>query len=225
MSKKKTLLTILAVMLVCCIAVTGTLALLTAKSAQPVTNTFQAAGGGELVDSKDGSFVVLEHKVALDESKNDGSYVLTKDLTDPNKDGGDGNSYAVLPNTVVPKDPYVSIVKKTSAPAYLYVEIVNGLADTGLSYVVNSDNWTKLDGVTGNNGGQIYVYKNGTIVTDKTTGLEKINILKDDQVVVSDDLKLTGDTTVDLSFYSYLAQASVGTPTEAFNTCFPKTAA
>lgn len=218
MSKKKTLLTILAVVLVCCIAVTGTLAYLTAKTTIPVVNTFTAAGGGEIIKDT-GKFVVLEHKVT---SATDGNYTLTSELTDPNKEGGDGNTYAVLPATDVPKDPFVSITEKTSAPAYLYVEIVDGLGDNGLSYTVN-DCWMKLDGVTGNNGGQIYVYCNneGPVpVTDETSGLDCIYILSGNKIVVSNDLKLSGDTKVELKFFSYLAQASIGTPTEAFNTCF-----
>ena len=61
MSKKKTLLTILAVMLVCCIAVTGTLAVLFAKTSEPVVNTFTAAGDGKLVT---GDFTLKEHIAA-----------------------------------------------------------------------------------------------------------------------------------------------------------------
>ena len=73
MSKKKTLLTILAVMLVCCIAVTGTLAVLFAKTSEPVVNTFTATS--QLVT---GEFTLKEH---IAEQQKNGSYTLTEKTT------------------------------------------------------------------------------------------------------------------------------------------------
>ena len=67
MSKKKTLLTILAVMLVCCIAVVGTLAFLTETTDKAVVNTFTAAGGGKLIDELYVLCRRLAHKCAAAE--------------------------------------------------------------------------------------------------------------------------------------------------------------
>ena len=56
----------------------------------------------------------------------------------------------------------------------------------GLSYDM-ADCWAKLDGVTGKNGGAVYVYcdetKNPVIVTNETQGLDKIFILKNNIII------------------------------------------
>ena len=135
MSKKKTLLTILAVMLVCCIAVTGTLAVLFAKTSEPVVNTFTAAGDGKLFT---GEFTLKEH---IAEQQKNGSYTLTKETTNNTVTG---NHYDVLPRTDLPKDPFITITGKTNAPAYLYVEVVDGLP-AGMHYNMASC-WTRLEG-------------------------------------------------------------------------------
>ena len=209
MSKKKTLLTILAVMLVCCIAVAGTLAVLFAKTSEPVVNTFTAAGDGKLVT---GEFTLKEHIAA---KQTDGSYKLTEETTN---DTVKGNDYYVLPKTNLPKDPYITITGKTNAPAYLYVEVV-GKLPSGMHYAM-ADCWTKLEGVTGNNGGVIYVYNNGTPIDEKSTGLDNISIIKNDTITVDDVPGLAEGQKVSLSFYAYLGQASVGTPAQAYTACF-----
>ena len=207
MSKKKTLLTILAVMLVCCIAVAGTLAVLFAKTSEPVVNTFTATS--QLVN---GDFTLKEHIAA---KQNDGSYTLTDALTNNTVTG---NHYDVLPRTDLPKDPYITIIGKTNAPAYLYVEVVDGLP-SGMHYNMASC-WTRLEGVTGNNGGVIYVYNNGTPIDENSTGLENIAIIAGNTIKVDDVPGLAEGQKVSLSFYAYLGQASVGTPAEAYTACF-----
>ena len=207
MSKKKTLLTILAVMLVCCIAVTGTLAVLFAKTSEPVVNTFTATS--QLVN---GDFTLKEH---IAEQQKNGSYTLTEKTTN---DTVKGNHYDVLPRTNLPKDPYITITEKTNAPAYLYVEVVGELP-TGMHYDM-ADCWTKLDGVTGNHNGVIYVYNNGTPIDDESTGLENIAIIAGNTITVDDVPGLAEGQEVSLSFYAYLGQASVGTAAEAYTACF-----
>lgn len=210
MSKKKTLLTILAVVLVCCIAVAGTLAVLTKASTSPVKNTFIAAGGGELA-------VGLELKEHQANKATNGTYSLdtTTEVT--------GNDYKVLPRTDLPKDPFIRINQKTEVPSYLYVEVVDTLGDNGLSYDINSK-WIKLDGITGINGGAVYVYSEdgeaATIINDQNAPAGEVYILQNNTITVSDDLKLTGDTKIGLDFYGYLGQASVGDAAKAFTTCF-----
>ena len=207
MSKKKTLLTILAVMLVCCIAVTGTLAVLFAKTSEPVVNTFTATS--QLVN---GDFTLKEH---IAEQQKNGSYTLTEKTTN---DTVKGNHYDVLPRTNLPKDPYITITEKTNAPAYLYVEVV-GKLPAGMHYDM-ADCWTKLDGVTGNHNGVIYVYNDGTPIDEESTGLNNISIIKNDTITVDDVPGLTEGQEVSLSFYAYLGQASVGTAAEAYTACF-----
>lgn len=218
MSKKKTLLTILAVVLVCCIAVTGTLAYLTATSngGNAVVNTFTAAGGGNLIDPDDGDdsngkegFFLKEVKVEAND-KLEYSFVEGVEV--------DKNEYKAQPSTDLPKDPYVRIVGKTAVPAYLYVEVVDGLSGSGLGYTMASC-WTKLDGVTGSTyGGQIYVYNNGELVTD-STDLSQIHLLDGNKITVGDSVTI--DSEIALSFYGYLAQATAGADAAAaFNTCF-----
>ena len=207
MSKKKTLLTILAVMLVCCIAVTGTLAVLFAKTSEPVVNTFTATS--QLVT---GEFTLKEH---IAEQQKNGSYTLTEKTTN---DTVKGNHYDVLPRTNLPKDPYITITEKTNAPAYLYVEVVGELP-TGMHYNMASC-WTELEGVTGNHNGVIYVYNNGTPIDDKSTGLENIAIIDGNTITVDDVPGLAEGQKVSLSFYAYLGQASVGTAAEAYTACF-----
>ncbi len=220
MSKKKTLLTILAVVLVCCIAVAGTLAFLTERVETPVVNTFTAAGGGRLIDPDDNDpsdgvegFYLKESEVKQNDN---GSYSFK--LENGNKIEVDKNSYKVVPSTNLPKDPYVRIVGKTEVPAYLYVEVVDGLEGTGLSYTMASS-WTKLDGIKGTHGGQIYVYNNGELVTN-TTNLAQIQLLAGDEIVVNDTLTIAENTSVNLQFYGYLAQATAGDAATAFTTCF-----
>lgn len=207
MSKKKTLLTILAVMLVCCIAVTGTLAFLTSESAA-VTNTF--IGGDPNLAQE---FDLYEHKAI---PQDNGSYALdsTTEVT--------SNSYTVIPSTDLPKDPTISITNKSSVPAYLYVEVVDGLGtNSGLSYAVDSTYWTKLDNVDGAKGGTVYYYsvvENG--IVNNTNAPSTVPVLEDNKVSVGDTVSI-GDGGIKLEFYGYLAQASAGdSPAAAYTACF-----
>lgn len=217
MSKKKTLLTILAVMLVCCIAVVGTLAFLTEETDEAVVNTFTAAGGGKLIED-DGSFDLKEHEAVR---QDDGSYEL-------NTTEVQANDYSVVPSTDLPKDPFVRILKKTEVPAYLYVEVVDGLANSGLSYTM-ADCWAKLDGVTGKNSGAVYVYCDATtkapVIVTNETDLSSIAVLSGNIVKVDDSISITAENGIQLKFYGYLAQASAGAPADAFNICFNNTEA
>ncbi len=225
MSKKKTLLTILAVVLVCCIAVAGTLAVLSmSTSNNPVINTFTATSS-LIEDEDEGGSFTLKENVAV--RNDDGSYSLKEDVFTGDKDKNGnvitGNAYKALPNTEIPKNPFITITGKTDAPAYLYVEVIDGLNNTGLSYTMNNC-WTEVTGVTAPNGGKIYVYTvdgEPAVLSDKTDPetLKNIVILNDNKVTVADKITNLGSNgdVVSLAFVAYLGQASVGTPTEAFN--------
>ena len=115
-----------------------------------------------------------------------------------------------------------SIKKQTKIEAYLYVEIINNLGENGLSYSL-TDDWVALVGVKGDNGGDVYVYSGGTNAAKKITkdfNQNPIKILKNDQITVSNDNK-SSLGTVNVSFYGYLAQASLAsTAKDVFTQCF-----
>lgn len=215
MCKKKILFTICSMALICATSIAGTLAFLTNKTDDPVVNTFTAAGGGKLIESTadGGSFVLAEHAAIADDL---GNYTLgTNTVT--------ANNYAVLPGVDLPKDPFITITGKTSAPAYLYVEVVDGISDNdALSFEIDAS-WTELNGVVGPQGGKVYVYSNDgapVIVTD-ATNLDSLNIIKDKTVKVANNEIVIADEGINLKFYGYLAQASAGTSAESvYTTCF-----
>lgn len=185
MTKKKVILSICALVLVCVISVSGTLAYLTARS-DSVTNTFTATG------------TKLAEEFTLDESKANpdktlGAYVLNEE------ERVQRNEYAVLPGTTVAKDPTIHIGGRTDVPAYLYVEVLDRTSQ-GITYSL-SKNWQVLDGVMGYNGGTVYVY-----IGEPTDG--DVYILDDNQVSVAPNFDSQGG--IELTFYAYMAQASLG---------------
>lgn len=233
MNKKRIILTVLALILVCAMSIMGTVAYLTSKT-ETVTNTFVAAGGpGPFVDVVDGvqQFKLLEYEVTQSTS---GKYTQsTNEVT--------ANSYTVQQGTTIPKQAFVKLSRTASiimedgvetgtiapAPAYLYIEVVDDLEEA-YSWSVDPANWTKIDNLTGPNGGEVYLYTGSyadeahvlTVVSANTADT-KIDIITDDQITVA-DVALSDDTFT-LEFYAYLAQASVGSsddPAEVFAACF-----
>lgn len=158
-------------------------------------------------------FSLQEHKAV---QKPDGTYVL--DLA---VEPVTANSYHVLPGVAIPKDPYFTLNKQTKIEAYLYVEIINNLGSKGLSYSLTND-WVAL-GVKGDNGGDVYVYSGGTNAAKKITkdfNNDELYILKDNKITVSSENK-SDLGTVNVSFYGYLAQASLAsTAIDVFTQCF-----
>ena len=122
---KKTLTIVMAMVLVAAVAITGTLAYMSAQ-ADPVTNTF-----------KFGNMVIT-----LDESKVDeDGRIIT----------GEGaarvveNEYKVAPGATVEKDPTVH-VQQGSEKCYVYVSVQNNMLINGkevASYTPNAG-WTKI---------------------------------------------------------------------------------
>jgi len=131
------------------------------------------------------------------EREDDGTYTLT--TADPVT----ANSYKLMPGVDVPKDPYITVTGKTELPGWLFVEIVES-ADfpETVTYTVDS-NWTAIEGLTGENGGQIYVY-NTVLDSSNTTDSTQFSILKDNILTVSDQLER--ETTANLTFFGYLCQ-------------------
>ena len=160
------------------------------------------------------TITLTEHTVS---KKSDGSYTLTDAIEADGK-----NEYLVLPGVDIPKDPAITITEKSAIPAYLYVEIKEstGFPST-VTYKVTGD-WTKLTGVTGKNGGVVYVYKEALTSTPESP----IFVLDNNQLVVSE---YYAGETFDLTFYGFMAQAvdaqaiDLNKAAEIYNECFMKT--
>ena len=196
--KKKTLTIAIALVLVVALAVGATWAYLTAQSG-PVVNTFTV---GKLFD-QGGALTLKEHEYSYK--------VNTEEVT--------GNEYNLLPGTKIEKDPFVKVTGlKAGASCYLYVEVVASDAKNGLKYSV-ADTWELLAGVTGKNGGAVYVYKtnDGNRVTADVTAT---SILASNLVEVN-DFDVNSDATASLTFYGYLCQsAGFADAAAAFAECF-----
>lgn len=240
MNKKRVALVVLAMILVCGLSVAGTVAYLKANTAV-VTNTFIAAGkGGPFVDDDDEGkqmFELLEYKVTQATS---GAYTKTEKEVDE-------NNYNVMPGTTIPKHPFVKLSRTgvrtitdseggvttenyDPAPAKLFIEVCANelLTKDGSVYTWSIDSaWTKLEGVTGPNGGVVYVYgsDNGTVLT-KVDADTKYDILTDDKITVDANAtaeQIGKDKAIEMKFYAYLSQASVGDtedPADVFTACF-----
>lgn len=187
---KKVVLWLLAVALLC-----GLCGLVYAKYIQQET-----LPGTVNVQANLGQITLLEHKAVRED---DGSYSLDPSETVTS------NSYDLLPGLDIPKDPYVTVSNKTPIGAYVYVEVVSSLTGSAVTYEVDSS-WLLLDGVTGVNGGAVYVYTGGTgnalsVTTDFTA-----NILNNNTVTVGQEL-LNGTTTnLGLTFHASMKQAVEG---------------
>lgn len=117
-SGKKLTMVLVAIILVMCCTIGGTLAYLTAKS-DPVTNTFTV--GNITIELK-------EHELGADGE-------LTTTVTDK-------NTYKIIPGATQPKDPFVT-VKSGSEKCYVYVCIENQLG-TNLTYDIDTADWTPV---------------------------------------------------------------------------------
>lgn len=226
MNKKKVLLSVLALILVCAMTIVGTVAYMK-NSTGAVTNTFIAAGGGKLADG----MTLTEHLVAAD-ANGDYFYVDKTDATqeaatDADKVVVQKNSYTVMPGMTLPKDPTITITGKTAAPAYLILEVINELPaaynvplESAWKAIMNGESH-----VTGNHGGKLYVY-NDAVNTE--TGDKTYGIIVNNEITVSNEENVDLNTeSKKLEFYAYLAQANAGgegTPLSAYNACFPAAA-
>ena len=184
---------VLAFVLVVGASVAGTLAWLTAQT-PTVTNTFTSA---ELF-SDNGSFTLWEHKAEDDDG--DGVYTLD------NSTKVTSNSYSILPGVNIPKDPTVDVVG-LEEHAYLYIKVTSTLP-TGLTYSIDSANWTALSDYDG-----VYVYSGSNAennIVKATNAAPKTftaTILTDNQIVVADSYSGTSDD-IKLSFDAYMVQAT-----------------
>lgn len=105
---------------------------------------------------------------------------------------GDTFTYPLIPGTTVQVKPVITITEKTDIPSFLYVEVC---ASPGLTFTAENDQWIWLDGLTGLNGGLVYVY-NG----DLSGASSEI------QVEASITAPRTPSAGEQFTFYSYLLQ-------------------
>ena len=193
----KVLSLVLAFVLVIGASVAGTLAWLQAKS-NTVSNTFTSA---ELFANPASDFTLWEHKA--EDTDGDGAYTLNASSEVTN------NTYDILPGVNIPKNPTVDVVN-LEEHAYLYIKVTNDTltAIDGLSYSIDTANWTALTGYDG-----VYVYSGrnaeGNIIkaTDVAKKTFTATILTNNQIVVADNYAGTSDN-ISLSFEAYMVQAT-----------------
>lgn len=230
MNKKKFLLAILALMLVCSLSVAGTLAYLTASQngAQTVVNTFVAAGGGELISGtttesapveglQDGFFLVetaVEYTNGAYAFVNAGNKVIT-------------NTYdKVVPNMTIPKDPELTVDVADGADVYIFVKIIDTTAGN-LTYTRDTV-WKEVTGLPEG----VYVYNNEIVTGGTGVELDDIAVLANEQVVAINagsenkqftdvDSQTAGLQLGELKFEAYVCQAGgFADAVVAYNTCF-----
>lgn len=204
MLRKKFLLSVLAIALVCAISVCGTLAYLT-DTTDEVRNTFTV---GDIFnpDDEDSGISLYEHKPI---KGNDGAYTLDPDTTVTSADYD-----SVLPGDTLPKDPTVEVTE-LYADAYVFVEVVDETQDT-LTFTIDSA-WTDLN-VKGAHGGKIYAADKVSGSTEGSTWSS--SVLSDDTVSISESAQ-PGSDLGSLSFYGYICQAQgFDTAAAAWSACF-----
>ena len=155
----------------------------------------------------------LADKVAVLESEperqKDGTYLLNDDSEVSESE------FVLMPGVDAARHPFVRIEKKSGVPSYVYVEVVSML-DEKVSFTLIED-WEKLEGVTGQNGGEVYAYKD-TVASEGEEDIE-LFLLEDDVVTVSHTYIAEGEAETNLSFYPYMAKAEEGKTAEE---CFDK---
>ncbi len=146
------------------------------------------------------SIEIVEHNI---DRKPSGEIVLdtTKERTH--------NEYPLMPGVDVAKDPFVRVTGFSGADSWLYVEVLKS-ADFPSTVTFEIDSgWTKLSGVTGPQGGEVYYKALGASDAGDVTA----NILKDQKLIVSD--QLARGTRATLTFNAYIAQKSAADSTAA----------
>lgn len=139
--KKKIALMATSLVLVVAMAVGGTLAWLT-DDTETVTNSFSV---GSVTISLDEA-QVNEYGVPADAEGNPVDYASAARVT--------ANEYKLIPSHTYTKDPYVHVAQG-SEPCYLYVKVVDGIAEiedaTTIADQMTTNGWKTL-------GGNIYYY-------------------------------------------------------------------
>ena len=186
---KKTLITILATVLVCCCMIGGTLAWLLDQT-QTVTNTFTVGNV---------NIQLTEDNYA------DPSNPL--DATDTAKD----QSFKMIPGSKIDKKAEVTVLAGSEA-CYVYVKIAENDTGNVIDWTI-ADGWTALDGVTG-----VYYRTQGDLSSDGSVDAT-YSVFKDDQVTVSGDLLQSDTSNPTIAITAYAIQsANTGTAKDAWTT-------
>lgn len=163
---KKTLMIMLALVLVIAMSVTGTLAYLTSTT-EVVTN----------------SFTVGKVKITLDEAKVNEYGVVDATATNRVTE----NTYKLIPGHSYTKDPTVH-VEAGSEVSYLFVKVTNGIEDIEAATTIADQmqkNWTLVNAEEG-------IYRYNTTVTPGDYKVFESFKLKDDAAVAGyADAKIT----------------------------------
>lgn len=126
---KKTLMIMLALVLVIAMSVTGTMAYLTAKT-EVVTNTFTVGNVAITLDETDVDVYGVK----------DGETRVTE------------NTYKLIPGHKYVKDPTIHFAAGSEA-SYLFVKVVNPIAgieaDTKIAAQITANGWTVFDAANG----------------------------------------------------------------------------
>lgn len=143
----------------------------------------------------------LADKVAVlefePERQKDGTYQL-----DQSKEVSE-SEFVLMPGVDAARHPFVRIEKKSGVPSFVYVEVVSTL-DGKVSFTLIGD-WEKLEGVTGQNGGEVYAYCD-TVASDNGQDIT-IPLLDGSIVTVSHTYIAADEAETELSFYPYMARA------------------
>lgn len=138
------------------------------------------------------SFKLLDVPAVLNE---DGSYSQdTGSDAQPTSDF----SYKLIPGITLPAAPYIEITGKTEIPAYLYIEVDNG----GPVTLTFDSAWTELSGVSGKNGGTVYVYDGG----EALTGEDPEAVLTVQTFTVDTLDKIPATDEGEIKVYAYMIQ-------------------
>lgn len=225
MNKKKILTIALALVLVVAMTVAGTLAVLKETAPDTLTNTFVAAGAGDIiVQPLSSNFVLKEHKVTYNEATAAYSVDSNTEVT--------SNDYSgVAPGMEIPKDPIVKVNVKSGASAYIFVKIVDSAS---LITWEKADGWTVISqAAEGDVTTTVLAYNSivtgGTAEQDAagTFDLEQA-VLKNNKVLIASDAVIPdpadGETSVSLGnivITAYACQAQgFADAEEAWTTCF-----
>jgi len=230
MKKKKLALTVLAMVLICCLSITGTLAFLTDQQdgEDTVINTFIAAGGGEIIDP---DIDPTPGPIPVPPKPLNPNFFLVEHVAEyvkPNYTLGDTlvteNDYdRIAPEMDADKDPTLYVNINNDVDAYIFVKVLD-TTDGNLTYKM-ADGWTAVAGFTG-----VYAYTpaGGSIITG-VDGFELtgVPLLKDNIVTAAETLKDVDTTTTDvmelgeLKFQAFVCQAGgFADYTEAYTRCF-----
>lgn len=202
-AKKIVALLLCAVLLVGA-SVAGTLAYLTQKT-KTVQNTF-TVGKVSLGEDTDNDGLIDN---GLDEAKvNEYGEKLNAEGNvaadgDTLAERVTGNTYKLIPGHTYVKDPTIHVAAG-SEPAYLFVEISNGISEieadgtTTIAEQMTANGWVALS--TGSN---IY-YKSTTVTTTETQGTDVVVF---DSFTIASDADVSGYANAEIDVTAYAVQA------------------